>query len=62
MSDEEISRYESDHRSISMREDADVRYWTKELDINEQQLHAVVEAVGASPERVRVYLRHLQQG
>ena len=62
MSDEEISRHASAPRTISLYEGADIRYWTKELDINAQQLHAVVEAVGPSAERVREHLQRLQQG
>ncbi|MES2187821.1 MAG: DUF3606 domain-containing protein [Pseudomonadota bacterium] len=61
MSDEEITHYASDPRTISLHEDADIRYWTKELDINAQQLQAVVEAVGPSAGRVREYLQRLQQ-
>jgi hypothetical protein len=49
----------SDLGFITISEDFDVRYWTKEFDVNEQQLLAVVRSVGTSVVTVRARLQQL---
>lgn len=60
MSADDITYDHHDPRTIGFSDEHEVRYWTKELDVNEQQLHAVVDTVGNSAERVRDYIRRLQ--
>ncbi|MDP9897399.1 hypothetical protein J2W32_006536 [Variovorax boronicumulans] len=45
-----------DRKLISLKEDYEVRDWTKSLNCTEEELRAAVKAVGNSAEKVREYL------
>jgi hypothetical protein len=42
-----------DRSKINMHEDYEVRYWTKELGVNKEQLQKLVDKVGNSAAAVR---------
>jgi len=46
-----------DRSRINVEERWEVQYWTKELNVSEQELRRAVEAVGPAVSRVREYLR-----
>jgi hypothetical protein len=50
-------RNSPDSKLISLKEDHEVRYWTKALDVTEEQLRKAVAAVGTSAEKVREHLK-----
>ena len=54
-----ISARSAENGKIFICEDYDVRYWTKELDINENQLRILLGAVGPSMLTVRARLGQL---
>jgi 3-oxoacyl-[acyl-carrier-protein] synthase III len=43
----------ADRSKINMREDYEVKYWTKELGISKEKLQKVVDEVGNSSAAVR---------
>ena len=53
MPDDLKQRGTQDRARISMIEDHEVRYWTKELGVTKEQLAAAVKKVGSSAEAVR---------
>ena len=46
----------NDSGRINIRQQYEVRYWTRELDLTAAQLTEVVEAVGDSIEAVRTHM------
>ncbi|HYD18110.1 MAG TPA: DUF3606 domain-containing protein [Patescibacteria group bacterium] len=46
-----------DRKRISLQEDYEVRYWTKELGVSEEELRQLVAKVGNSTDAVRQSLR-----
>jgi hypothetical protein len=52
MADDKTKRGPQDGKLISMKEDYEVAYWTKKLDVTRSQLDAAVKAVGHSAEAV----------
>ncbi|MFE0843117.1 DUF3606 domain-containing protein [Achromobacter insolitus] len=56
MPDDLKNRGPQDHSRINVNEDHEVRYWSKELGISEDQLRESVKAAGVSAEAVRKYL------
>jgi len=57
MSDDLTNRGPQDRARINVNEDHELRYWTKELGVSEQQLKEAVKAVGVSVEAVKEHLR-----
>jgi len=57
MSDDKNKRGPADRSRIAMSEEHEVRYWTKELGVSEQELQKAVKAVGNSADKVREHLR-----
>jgi hypothetical protein len=44
---------QQDRSKINMHEDYEVKYWTKELGVNKEQLRRLVDKVGNSAAAVR---------
>jgi len=53
MADDLTNRGAQDRSRISMSEDHEVRYWTKELGVTREQLQRAVDKVGNSAAAVR---------
>lgn len=53
MPDDTSQRGAADRSRISMHEDYEVRYWTKELGVSKDELQRAVDKVGNSVEEVR---------
>lgn len=58
MSDDKSKTGAPDRDRISLEEDYEVQYWTKELGVRVERLRAAVQAVGPAVDAVR---RHLQR-
>jgi hypothetical protein len=56
MSDDRNLRGPQDRSRINTSEDYEVRYWTQELNVSEEELRRAVQSVGASAEKVRKHL------
>jgi hypothetical protein len=56
MSDDLSKRGPSDRNRISLNEEHEVRYWTKELGVSREQLEEAVKSVGNNVDRVREHL------
>lgn len=56
MSDDLKNRGPQDRSRINVNEDHELRYWSKELAVSEDQLRAAVKAVGVSVEAVKKHL------
>jgi hypothetical protein len=61
MSDDRNIRGPQDRSRINTDQDYEVRYWTHELNISEDELRRAVQAVGASADKVREHLRQSQR-
>lgn len=48
---------QQDRARINVEERWEVQYWTKELNVSEQELRRAVEAVGPAVSKVRDFLR-----
>ena len=59
MVDDTNIRSGQDQVRINLSQDFELRYWTKTLGVNEEQLRDAVEQVGPSAERVRAHLAKL---
>ena len=57
MSDNLKDRGPQDRSRISVSEEWELRYWTKELGVSEEQLREAVQKVGPSAEAVRRELK-----
>ena len=57
MSDDLTNRGSQDRARINVNEDHELRYWTKELGVSEQQLKEAVKAVGVSAKAVKEHLK-----
>jgi len=57
MADDLKNRGPADRSKISLTEEWEVRYWTKELGVTEAQLRAAVNAVGHGVAAVRAHLK-----
>ena len=57
MSDDTYIRGSQDRSRINTNQDHEVRYWTKELGISEEQLRQAVQRVGSSADKVRDHLQ-----
>lgn len=56
MPDDLKQRGEPERSRINMNEPHEVRYWTKELDVTEEQLQQAVKSAGPIVASVRQYL------
>jgi len=56
MSDDKTQRGEPDRSMINMREDYEVKYWTRHLGVSREELQSAVEKVGNSAAAVRKQL------
>lgn len=59
MADDTNIRGPRDRSRINSDQEHEVRYWTKELGVSEEQLQQAVQRVGVSADKVR---EHLRQG
>ena len=59
MADDPNIRGAQDRSRINTDQEHEVRYWTKELGVSEEQLRQAVQRVGSSADKVR---EHLRQG
>lgn len=58
MSDNKTNRGEPDRSRISLTDPKEVRYWTRELGVSEDQLRGAMAAAGTtSATRIREFLR-----
>jgi hypothetical protein len=57
MSDDLSKRGGSDRNKISLDQEHEVSYWTKELGVSKEELAEAVKNVGNNAERVREHLR-----
>ncbi|MFJ3465832.1 DUF3606 domain-containing protein [Achromobacter spanius] len=57
MSDDLSKRGPQDRSRINVNESHELRYWTQEFGVTEDQLRAAVKAVGVSATAVRAALR-----
>ena len=57
MSDSSQNRGEPDRSRSNLNQDHELRYWTKTLDVTEEELREAVRAAGSSADKVREYLR-----
>lgn len=57
MSDDKSKRGSADRSRIALGEEHEVRYWTKELGVSQQELEEAVKSVGNSAQKVREHLR-----
>ncbi|WP_063589406.1 DUF3606 domain-containing protein [Achromobacter ruhlandii] len=56
MSDDLKNRGAQDRSRINVNEAHELRYWTRELNVSEEQLRKAVQAVGVSATAVREHL------
>jgi hypothetical protein len=56
MADDLKDRGAQDRARINLKEEHEVRYWTSELGVDEDQLRTAVAAVGVSAKAVRQFL------
>lgn len=57
MTDDKTNRGPADAKRININEDYEIRYWTKEFGISEEQLRSAVKRVGVMVADVRADLR-----
>jgi hypothetical protein len=57
MSDDLQNRSPQDRSRVSVNEEWEIRYWTKELGVTERRLRDAVKAAGTSAEKVRAWLQ-----
>ena len=57
MSDNLKDRGPQDRNRVNVNEDWEVRYWTQEFGVNEDQLRKAVQKVGPSADAVRKALK-----
>ena len=53
MADDKSNRGPADRSRISLSEDYEVRYWTKELGVSKEKLTSIIAEVGNSAAAVR---------
>ena len=57
MSDSTQNRGQQDRTFISLGQDHEVRYWTRELGVSDAELRMAVAMAGSSADDVRRFLR-----
>jgi hypothetical protein len=56
MADDPTIRGPQDRSRINTDQDYEVRYWTQELGVSEEELRQAVQSVGSSVDKVREHL------
>ena len=56
MADDTKQRHGQDRKRIDVDQDYELRYWTKELGVTEEELKQAVRAAGTQIDTVRRYL------
>ena len=56
MADDTKQRHGQDRNRIDLDQDYELRYWTRELGVTEEELKQAVRAAGTQIETVRRYL------
>ena len=56
MADDTKQRHGQDRKRIDLDQDSELRYWTRELGVTEEELKQAVRAAGTQIETVRRYL------
>jgi hypothetical protein len=56
MADDRTNRGPQDRSRISLSEDYEVRYWTKELGVSKDELARLVQRHGSSVDKIRAEL------
>ena len=56
--DEPKNRGPQDRSRVSTEQDYEVRFWSQEFGVTEEQLRQAVQRVGSSADKVREHLRH----
>jgi hypothetical protein len=56
MADDPIRRHGQDGTRINVDQDREVRYWTRELGVSEEELKEAVRQVGTQVDSVRQHL------
>ncbi|OGA26468.1 MAG: DUF3606 domain-containing protein [Betaproteobacteria bacterium RIFCSPLOWO2_02_FULL_65_24] len=56
MADDTKQRHGQDRKRIDLDQDYELRYWTRELGVTEEELKQAVRAAGTQIETVRRYL------
>jgi hypothetical protein len=59
MSDDKTKKGQQDRSRINLDEKHEVDYWTKKLNVSEEELREAVENVGSSAATVERYLRRV---
>jgi hypothetical protein len=57
MADDKTKRGPADRSKISLKEDYEVRYWTKALGVSKAELQKLVEKYGHSVATIRKHLK-----
>lgn len=57
MSDSNQNRGEPDRSRINLNQEHELRYWTKALDVTDEELREAVRVSGSSADKVREHLR-----
>jgi hypothetical protein len=57
MADDRNIRGPQDRSRINTEQDYEMRYWTRELNVSEDELRRAVQSVGSSADKVREHLR-----
>jgi len=57
MADDLSNRGPQDRARVNVKEDWEVRYWTKEFGCTEAKLKEAVDTVGVMADKVRTYLK-----
>ncbi len=55
--DDPKNRGSQDRSRVSTEQDYEVRYWSQEFGVTEEQLRQAVQRVGSSTDKVREHLR-----
>jgi predicted transcriptional regulator len=58
MADDLTQRHGQDRTRINMNEPWEVKYWTKELGVTQEELARAVRVAGNSVDKVRQQLKH----
>ena len=56
--DDPNNRGPRDRSRVNTEQDYEVRYWTKEFGVSEEELRRAVQQVGSSVDKVRDHLKH----
>lgn len=57
MADDKKQRGPADRSRVNLKEDYEVKYWTKAFDVSKSELAKAVKTVGSSAQRVKAHLK-----